>query len=333
MSYSGVALALSGLACYYRQDNGNGSGTMSDSSGLGRNGAYTVSCLSTASTLSGDSNAATLWPHSTSSNRGFKDDIATGGWPGTLKSISVRIKPSTIAAGQRIAVARDWSDGTSNYAMIIGTNTNKVMCAIQLSTGTFITVTGGTVIGTESITQAMMTHDGTTLRLYVNGVLDGSASASGTIKVASWDCIRVGGRGNNTETFSGVIDEVIGSTATLTLSDHQALINESPSSGILDAIATEVLVQPDNSTRTLDGIAAEVLVQPDISTRAIDGIVTQVILKPDNAQRILDCLVVEVLTPTTAASPINPSITSVSGTEVQILHPDGIWRTLRVHPL
>jgi hypothetical protein len=51
------------------------------------------------------------------------------------------------------------------------------------------------------------TYDGSTLRLYVNGVLVSSTAAAGSL-AASSGVLRIGGNGVWPEWFAGLIDEV-----------------------------------------------------------------------------------------------------------------------------
>ena len=77
--------------------------------------------------------------------------------------------------------------------------------------GTDVEATNGPAVPLGVWTHLAVTYDGTTLRLYVNGVLRSSTAASGGI-AASTAPLRIGGNTvfsvPGTEYFAGLIDEV-----------------------------------------------------------------------------------------------------------------------------
>ena len=68
-------------------------------------------------------------------------------------------------------------------------------------------VSGATTLSTSVFTHVAGTYDGTTLRVYVNGVLDGSLVAAGAIPSNSLT-LRIGADSTGASLFSGLIDEV-----------------------------------------------------------------------------------------------------------------------------
>lgn len=66
---------------------------------------------------------------------------------------------------------------------------------------------GATTIPTGSFTHVAGTFDGTTLRVYFNGVLDGSVVAAGAIPTNALP-LRIGADSTGATLFSGLIDEV-----------------------------------------------------------------------------------------------------------------------------
>jgi hypothetical protein len=69
-------------------------------------------------------------------------------------------------------------------------------------------LSGTAVTALNAWTHLASTYDGTTLRLYVNGVQAATKAVTGAIKVST-GVLRIGGNGTwNDEWFSGLIDEV-----------------------------------------------------------------------------------------------------------------------------
>ncbi|MBI3408481.1 MAG: fibronectin type III domain-containing protein [Planctomycetes bacterium] len=89
------------------------------------------------------------------------------------------------------------------------------------------------------------TYDGSTMRLYVNGVLAGSSAVSGSI-LASTGALRIGGNAVWGEYFSGLIDEVRIYNVALTQAQIQTDMN-TPIGAVSD---TQPPIAPSNLTAT-----------------------------------------------------------------------------------
>ena len=79
--------------------------------------------------------------------------------------------------------------------------------AFWISNGTFRSVNGTTVVPLNTWTHLAGVWDGSQLRVYINGVLDGSATITGGTLVSSANPVRIGAN-LLSEAFTGRIDEV-----------------------------------------------------------------------------------------------------------------------------
>ena len=70
-----------------------------------------------------------------------------------------------------------------------------------------MTLAGNTTIPAGAWTYAVMTYDGSNMKLYVNGALDGSVAQTGTF-ATNLVPLNIGRNNNSTEYFPGSIDEV-----------------------------------------------------------------------------------------------------------------------------
>ncbi len=197
MSYPSEVLADSPLA-YYRL--GESSGTaMVDASGNGRDGTYTSTALGTAGALagSGDSDTAITLTGGTGNAGAVPYDT----WMNGLTAVTVEAWVNTTAtSGTRFVVART---GNTNYNYGLAVINGKAFMGLR-TTSTSLGATGTTNVADGLWHHLVGTWDGTTLRIYVDGVLDGTASLSGTMTTAA-NGLQVGGRGANY--FVGSIDE------------------------------------------------------------------------------------------------------------------------------
>jgi outer membrane protein OmpA-like peptidoglycan-associated protein len=215
VTYSSEVLADSPLG-YWRL--GESAVAMSDSSGNGRHGAYTGPASASATGLvSGDSDGA----HSfASGSRGIVPDAA---WmDASTFTVMATIKPTAVTGNQTIVARYDgFVSGTfTTSSFTLRLEGNKLSCHI------FVGNAPGNAIGVTSLVagntyDVAATYDGTTVKVYVNGALDGSASRAG-MNNASMP-LSVGSTSGTAEPFGGVIDDVAYIGSVLTASDLSTL--------------------------------------------------------------------------------------------------------------
>jgi hypothetical protein len=99
-----------------------------------------------------------------------------------------------------------------------------------------------------------MTYDGASLRLYVNGTLDGGVAASGPI-VATGQALYFGGLGTGPWFFNGRVDEVSLYSRALSVSEIQAIYNAGSAGKCVGTIAPSLVTQPQGIIATIGGNA------------------------------------------------------------------------------
>ena len=199
MTYSSEVLADS-PAAYYRL--GDASGAMTDSSGNGRNGTYSNVTLGTTGLLTGDADTAITINHS--EGRGEVTDAA---WmdTGTTLTVEAWIKTSTTGVYQYI-VNRDT---TGRLWCLRLTNTGVLQ--VEKIVGTFAASTGTTALNDGARHHVAFTYDGSNIRLYVDGALEQTTAATGSLDGTA--ILGIGSTYAGTGTwgphrFIGVMDEV-----------------------------------------------------------------------------------------------------------------------------
>lgn len=200
VTYLAAVLADSPVG-YYRLGESSGS-TMVDSSGNTRDGSYTGTLTkSQTSLLSGDADTCISFG-------GGYGEVAAAAMPQpstwTLEAI---IKPSNLSSYHGI-VTRDGNTVRGPNMYTLGTNIHLY----DLRGGGAI-VTGSVNISTSSAWHVAITYDGDKARIYINGVLDATSSATsgslGAVHPLIGMLVGASYAGTATPTFvaSGLIDE------------------------------------------------------------------------------------------------------------------------------
>ena len=201
--YSGTASATTqqsanqpGLVAAYGLNEGSGS-TTADASGNSNTGtisgaAWTSSGrYGSALSFNGSSNRIII-------NDSNSLDLKTG------MTLEAWVYPTSLS-GWRSVILKETSGGLA-YALYAYDNAPHP--AVYINTGgSDMSAVGTTGISVNTWTHLAATYDGTTLRLYVNGVQAGTRTISGSIP-ASTSPLSIGGNSVWGEYFSGQIDEV-----------------------------------------------------------------------------------------------------------------------------
>lgn len=106
----------------------------------------------------------------------------------------------------------NWQDviykAIDNYYLEAGsTNGDKPGAGVLLTSSAEPLAYGSAQLAASTWTHLAMTYDGTTLKMYVNGVLATSTAQTGTI-TTSTDALQIGGDTTYGQFFKGLIDEV-----------------------------------------------------------------------------------------------------------------------------
>jgi hypothetical protein len=208
MSYSSEVLVDTPLA-YYRLGESSGT-SMADSSGNARHGSYDATnppVLGVAGLLLGDSDTAADFD-------GTADFASTpdAAWMSSITAIECLIEPDAVSGAVRPFVDRDVS-GTSNarnFSFRI-TTAGKLDFFIFNAAGGVHQITGSTTLVANTKYHVAVRHDGTHLRLYLNGTEDATAVSFPTTIRTSSAAIRIGNTARTTggaTFFDGTVDEV-----------------------------------------------------------------------------------------------------------------------------
>ncbi len=185
--------------------NENTGTTLADNSGNNNNG-----------TLSGSPTWSASGKYGTAIQFDGIDDLININDANTLDltngmTMEAWINPGNLT-GYKTIICKD--DGTNNLAYAISGNDNNSVTANQRPNSRIVigsatrTVTGTSKLSLNTWTHIASTYDGTTLRLFVNGVQVSALATTGNIKTTT-NMLRIGGSPNlGTQYFSGLIDEV-----------------------------------------------------------------------------------------------------------------------------
>lgn len=191
MAYSSEVLADSPLV-YWRQGEASGTSVV-DSSGNNRGGSYNNSpTLGVTGLLTGDSDTAVTYNGTTQyAESGFSS------WM-NVSVITLEAVIKTTATSGTV-----FGRGGSNRNYRIGISSGKAF--IELNTGSFPILIGSTAVNDGNPHHIAGTWDGTTIRLYVDGVADGTLASGGTLSAAG-NVLRVAQRSGDSF-FAGTVDE------------------------------------------------------------------------------------------------------------------------------
>ena len=207
-SYPAAVLGDSPLAYYRLDDTGS---TLSDASPHGIAGAYGSAVQhNIPSLVSNNIDPAAQFPGGTWSASG----IATVAHNATLQpssavSVEAWIWLKNPDSGRVDVVSYGDQTLGASYALSIQA-THSLLFTVATSVGTY-SATGGTVLTPGTAYHVVGVYDGSAVKLYVNSVLDGSATASGTLSYAHATTYGLSiGAGQDTtrDVFSGTLDDI-----------------------------------------------------------------------------------------------------------------------------
>src|SRR5229473_2538591 len=188
--------AASGLVAAYSFDEGSGT-TVADASGTGNNGTVSNTSWSTAGKYGGalSFNGTNSWvtvPDAPSL------DLTTG------MTLEAWVKPSALGSAWRNVLFKE-QPGDMVYSLYANQNTGVPVA--QVYKGAELNALGNAGVALNAWAFLAATYDGSTLRLYANGLQAGSVAVSGPIQTSS-GVLHMGGDSVWGEWFAGLIDNV-----------------------------------------------------------------------------------------------------------------------------
>jgi hypothetical protein len=143
-------------------------------------------------------------------------DLATG------MTLEAWVNPAVPPSGWRAAIVKEQPGGVVYYLYPSGGGDDSPVTGVYVAAEQ--TLFGGSRLPVSTWTHLAATFDGTTQRLYVNGVEVTSRAQTGTIQ-RSASPLRIGGNAVLGEFFEGFIDEVRIYNRALTLTEIQTDMN------------------------------------------------------------------------------------------------------------
>ncbi len=208
--------AVPGLVAAYSFNEGTGT-TLVDRSGRGHTGTISGATWSTqgrfGSALSFD--GVNDWVTVSDT---VALDLTTG------MTLEAWVQPSSLGGWRNVIIKERANGETYNLYAHTDSNTPAVFIVNASAPGTPLGAMGTSAIQINSWTHVAATYDGTTLRIYVNGVLIGTRAGGGAM-LTSTGVLRIGGNGVWGEFFQGRIDEIRIYNRALTLAEIQADMN------------------------------------------------------------------------------------------------------------
>jgi hypothetical protein len=207
-----AALAQTGLVAAYSFNEGTGT-TVADASGNGNHGTISNATWS----ASGKYGAALSFNGSTS-RIDIPDspslDLTTG------MTMEAWVRPTTLSAW-RTVLMKEQPAGLV-YGLYANSDTNRPSAHVNLGSET--DTRGTAQLALNTWTHLAATYDGSTLRIFVNGVQASSRTLGGSI-LTSASALRIGGNSIWGEYFAGLIDEVRIYNRALTAAEIQTDMN------------------------------------------------------------------------------------------------------------
>ncbi len=190
---------VTGLVAAYGFDTGSGT-TTPDQSGTGNNGTLSNATWTTTSKYGqalafNGTNASVTIPDTNSL------DLTTG------MTLEAWVHPTALGNNWSTAILKE-ATGSMSYGLYAngGDGGTKVPTG-EIVNGGFRLAPGTSPLALNTWSHLATTYDGTTLRLFVNGVQAGQLATAGTI-TTSTGALKIGGNATWGEWFQGEIDEV-----------------------------------------------------------------------------------------------------------------------------
>ena len=205
------------LVAHYKFDNTTGN-AVADSSGNGHNGT-----LAGPSSTTGKSGQALQFD-------GIDDYVDVGSfdiWEGSL-TLSAWIKADDFGIHDARIISKSTGTAEQDHYWMLSTiknNGNKLRFRLKAN-GQTTTLIGNTNLPAGEWLHVAATYDGANMRLYVNGLEDGSVAKAGTISTDSAVGVRIGDNpASGQRNFKGTIDDMRIYSSALSVAELNALVN------------------------------------------------------------------------------------------------------------
>jgi PKD repeat protein len=215
-AYRAAILATAGISDYWRLDDAGT--TAVDANGANNNGTYVNGPVAGAGLIAGEANNS----HTFDGSNDYIDASATPfGAPSQLSAETwVRTAATKAAGGYHFLITDSSSDFDNGFTLAIDSGNHAVFTIARTNgfTTTRATATSTATLAPNTIHHVVGTYDGSTARIYVDGVQSGTAAFSGAITWSGSRDLRLGRPvSSSSATFflQGALDEPALYTAAL----------------------------------------------------------------------------------------------------------------------
>ncbi len=217
---SGLSSGLVGHWTFDGSKTNWNTNTTRDSSGQGSTGTLTL-MSTTTSPVAGKVGQAFSFPGNTNSF------VNVGNGSSLNMTGSFTLSAWVYVTGgdaDRDIFSKNAGSGNVAYLLEVSAGTSKVNLIAKVG-GAIQALEGNTALSLNKWYHVVATYNGTTLKLYLNGIEDGSLSASGAVEVIG-SALTLGARVNGAERFGGKLDDMrVYSRALSTAEVQQLYIN------------------------------------------------------------------------------------------------------------
>jgi hypothetical protein len=115
------------------------------------------------------------------------------------------------AGANRAILTHDAGSGAQRAFQVEVSSAGKLFLNVWNTGGTLYTATGATTLSLTTAYHVVATYDGSTAKVYVNGIQDASVAATGTMRTSSalmWLGAENAGAGARVSNYNGILDEV-----------------------------------------------------------------------------------------------------------------------------
>jgi hypothetical protein len=166
-------------------------------------------------------------------------------------TVETWVYPTAVSASTAmIVVGKDGASYSRQYLLVLALAGNQLIARPHVGVASgYWNFDGVTPIPLNMWTHLAMTYDGSSLKLYVNGALDGSLPVSGGI-IPTAEPLRIGGLPSGPWYFTGLIDEPSIYGRALEASEVQAIYTARGAGKCLTPVPASIVAQPANQTVT-----------------------------------------------------------------------------------
>jgi PKD repeat protein len=211
-AYRAAVLATTGISDLWRLDETSGT-SVADANGGNNNGSYVSSPTSVAALISGETNSfartfngSSQYIDAAANSFGSPSNVSAEAW--------VRTSATKPSGGYHFLISDSKDDFNNGFSLVIDSSNKPIFVAARegiLGSVTRGTATSSVAVAPNTTHHIVGTYDGSRVRVYVDGVEQGSATFTGAVTWAGGRDLRLGRPISSTSLaqryLQGAIDE------------------------------------------------------------------------------------------------------------------------------